>query len=896
MTNYIEIWRDILEGSGWEESGWNLFVNPRYPRVSVLLYPRREDGGPLSHKWEVRVDDKPHVSGMSPDRLRTWMYAVKRWEDPNYVEPSSLEEWKEPNLDLTEEDKKWLGSQNITSSFITIPLGQLSPPHTKVAISVPELVAQTNAFSVKRRPGCTPQLTKSDPKQLYLQYNVKCHESYSDPNGHDVRVKFDVSKVQETQKANDLDVQLNCSCVAPNTMVRMADGTERRIDQIVVGDMVLTHKGRSRRVSAVMNRPAKPNEIAYAAKVKGYRDPLILSEDHPLAVVRGYEFCACGCGLSLPLTYKSVTVRSRWARKFIHGHYKRGDNSFDYSAGRALWRTPPELVQRECLYFPRVQWAGMTVVDSDFASLLGYYLAEGDLIRHPQTQVKAGRKQPVLRGASLPLEIEGKNWLVTGVRFTLNQNESDTLASDIVAKATRYLGASAEVAIKAKNHKGRKWLTVTIKHPELAVAFHRLVGFRSGNKKLSQEIVGWAPQSMVELVSSYALGDGYFSEGDQSVFSTSRDLITQISTFLFSQGVWNNYTYQQNLTSVSHRLNWDYRQYPVLWNAMKNRMRPADYTRTQTRIDQPNVYGDSTNFIWGEGYIRALRSLEQVEAPAVFHDLEIEDDHSFIANGVVVHNCPAFLYWGAQWNLHQRDGLLGEPRPELVAPTQHLDLRSNFVICKHCKAVLERILPSVQHNMINIIREETVRKNKEKAKPTPEKLQKEQDAMKQRMEIKKIRQLKNKKIQEKLLEALRQREEKKNGEPEEEMGQPEEPTVVEREQPATTEPTPLTVETPKTEDISQIEPKPEEDMTSMVEQEEKKLQEEEHKKLKNQPHLHKGLPYETDTEKQEHGHDVPSNKDLVKVLKEKKEKKQNQKRTSLEASLLAAVVEGDNES
>ena len=390
MTNYIEIWRDILEGSGWEESGWNLFVNPRYPRVSVLLYPRREDGGPLSHKWEVRVDDKPHVSGMSPDRLRTWMYAVKRWEDPNYVEPSSLEEWKEPNLDLTEEDKKWLGSQNITSSFITIPLGQLSPPHTKVAISVPELVAQTNAFSVKRRPGCTPQLTKSDPKQLYLQYNVKCHESYSDPNGHDVRVKFDVSKVQETQKANDLDVQLNCSC-------------------------------------------------------------------------------------------------------------------------------------------------------------------------------------------------------------------------------------------------------------------------------------------------------------------------------------------------------------------------------------------------------------------------------------------PAFLYWGAQWNLHQRDGLLGDPRPELVAPTQHLDLRSNFVICKHCKAVLERILPSVQHNMINIIREETVRKNKEKAKPTPEKLQKEQDAMKQRMEIKKIRQLKNKKIQEKLLEALRQREEKKNGEPEEEMGQPEEPTVVEREQPATTEPTPLTVETPKTEDISQIEPKPEEDMTSMVE-------------------------------------------------------------------------------
>jgi hypothetical protein len=212
-------------------------------------------------------------------------------------------------------------------------------------------------------------------------------------------------------------------------------------------------------------------------------------------------------------------------------------------------------------------------VDSDFASLLGYYLAEGDLIRHPQTFAKVGRKQPVLRGASLPLEIEGENWLVTGVRFTLNQNEEGTLAADIVSKATRYLGASVRVETKTKLHKDRKWLTVTVKHPELAVAFHRLVGFRSGSKRLSQEVLDWAPVSLMELASSYALGGGYFSEGDQSVFSTSRDLITQLSTFLFSQGVWNNYTYQQNLKSVSHRLNWDYRQYPLLWNAMKDRLR-----------------------------------------------------------------------------------------------------------------------------------------------------------------------------------------------------------------------------------------------------------------------------------------------------------------------------------
>ena len=36
----------------------------------------------------------------------------------------------------------------------------------------------------------------------------------SDPAGHDVRVQFDVTKVEETQNAKDLDLQVSCSCPA----------------------------------------------------------------------------------------------------------------------------------------------------------------------------------------------------------------------------------------------------------------------------------------------------------------------------------------------------------------------------------------------------------------------------------------------------------------------------------------------------------------------------------------------------------------------------------------------------------------------------------------------------------------------------------------------------------
>lgn len=97
----------------------------------------------------------------------------------------------------------------------------------------------------------------------------------------------------------------------------------------------------------------------------------------------------------------------------------------------------------------------------------------------------------------------------------------------------------------------------------------------------------------------------------------------------------------------------------------------------------------------------------------------------------VTCSCPAFLYWGAQWNSYQRDALFGEPRPLLQAPSERLDLRSHFVICKHCKAVFERILPSVQNNVNTILRQRDVEKNKEKLEPS-ERLKKKQDEMKKR--------------------------------------------------------------------------------------------------------------------------------------------------------------------
>ena len=211
-------------------------------------------------------------------------------------------------------------------------------------------------------------------------------------------------------------------------------------------------------------------------------------------------------------------------------------------------------------------------------------------------------------------------------------------------------------------------------------------------------------------------------------------------------------------------------------------------------------------------------------------------------------SCPAFLYWGAQWNLHQRDGLLAPPARCSRPRPRGSDLRGNFVICKHIHAVFERVLPSVQHNIVKILREREVQRRKEKQERLPSKLHERQDEMRRRKQREKLPQAEDTEIREKMLESLRAEEEARllHEQQLENQGVHAEEGEVARDHPAT-EPAkekeaPAWMKLPK-----HYQPEPEEAeaeaITGLTEDEEENIEE---KHREGQPHLHKGLPYETE--------------------------------------------------
>jgi hypothetical protein len=150
------------------------------------------------------------------------------------------------------------------------------------------------------------------------------------------------------------------------------------------------------------------------------------------------------------------------------------------------------------------------------------------------------------------------------------------------------------------------------------------------------------------------------------------------------------------------------------------------------------------------------------------HEVNIRFDASQVKDEASAKNldvrvrceCEAFLYWAGQWNTSMRDALDGDPRPLYAPPTERLDLRGKFIICKHLAVVCDRILPSVQNNINTILRKREVeRRKKEFPEKTPDKLLSKQEEMRKRQELKKVKDRRNREIQKKLLDGVRKREE-----------------------------------------------------------------------------------------------------------------------------------------
>jgi len=231
-------------------------------------------------------------------------------------------------------------------------------------------------------------------------------------------------------------------------------------------------------------------------------------------------------------------------------------------------------------------------LDEEVARLLGYYCAEGS--------VQKGRNRPNSHS----------------VVFTFGLHETDT------AEDTRGLLESV-FGVRVSITPRRTTLAVTANKASVALLFKRLCGTGSAAKRVPHALFD-APRPVVEaFLDAYVRGDGHcYSNGKLSVTTTSRELAYGVAWLRLKTG---------HLTSLYE-------------NRVRGEKRIEGRSVRQSPVQYTVVWYDGTAVerrcvITDEFYLVPIRSVESVEFDGEVYNLEVEEEHNYLANFTLVSNC-----------------------------------------------------------------------------------------------------------------------------------------------------------------------------------------------------------------------------------------------------------------
>jgi len=150
-------------------------------------------------------------------------------------------------------------------------------------------------------------------------------------------------------------------CFYAGTLVTMSDGAQKPIEKVVVGDMVVSHTGVARKVIDTIRKPYKGKLI----KVQAHSSNLVCTPNHPFWTARGWVEAQ-----SLKLTDTLFVTPQR-------GHSTA--TTFDLLD----FLPDAEATDSKLRAKGSTKWVNRFVpLDADLAFVLGAYLAEGSKTKH----------------------------------------------------------------------------------------------------------------------------------------------------------------------------------------------------------------------------------------------------------------------------------------------------------------------------------------------------------------------------------------------------------------------------------------------------------------------------------------------------------------------------------
>jgi len=376
-------------------------------------------------------------------------------------------------------------------------------------------------------------------------------------------------------------------CFLAGAQVRTHSG-EKPIEEITVGDEVLTHQGRWRRVYHTMTRPYHGN--IYNIRFYGdSRRKLQVTAEHPLLVVRRKREAMRNKEFQLTWARADSVKEGDYLAVPIPQPVMEMEPMLAHSVTIPLGRGRHAPIQRE-VNLP---------YEPDFFRLLGYYLAEG--------------------------HVDNEHYLT----LSFNATEMDYL-QDAKSLLERYSGKSAiENAVRQNGQ------TLVICSTELSRTFAREFGSKVYEKHIPEWVLDAEPILLAELIKGMWRGDGsYDSKKNMFRYNTiSANLAYAFRDMCLRLGVPASVNMQKRIIPRKDI-------YAVVIVSPFN-------TKFGEIVGVNAPAGDFSGspFAMDENFLYVpIKEITVEEMETEVFNFSVEEDESYVAEGVVSHNCTAPQY------------------------------------------------------------------------------------------------------------------------------------------------------------------------------------------------------------------------------------------------------------
>jgi len=420
----------------------------------------------------------------------------------------------------------------------------------------------------------------------------------------------------------DTGQRLACSmgCFVRGTPIQLSNGIQIPIENVRIGDMILTHSGQNKPVIDTMVR-YESNDM-YRISVFGIQKSTVVTGEHPYLVLRSRPLCACGCG------GRVQKKNERW----LLGHWQNVFNTNplipqsttdvqvsileDAYKEQLEWIEVSEISKHDYVAFPLpVQKSIETPhITEGKARLIGYFLAEGSYIKHTYVDDET---------------------LKVGVEFNFGNTDKD---KEYVTEVKRRLVEEFEGVI-VKEYLQKKYrnvpqgcISLRVNSKSVAQFFDFYCGEYSNKKQLHEEVFQWSSFLQKHLLAAYFNGDGCQSMlgGVQQITfasTVSEVLARQLHYLLLMNRIpasltKQHYVYQKSPVYIlTIRGHWQ--------NVLNEFWSYKTHDGTSTSLFR----------IEGDYLLMPVRSIERVRGGCEVFNLTVQDDNSYVAGGMTVHNC-----------------------------------------------------------------------------------------------------------------------------------------------------------------------------------------------------------------------------------------------------------------